>query len=63
MSLDELLCSLSFSFDQKSIYYVMKEYSIKYDNAKVYLDNIKYISNKLNNDKMNKLKEIKRCQI
>ncbi len=59
MSLDELLCSLSFSFDQKSIYHVMKEYGIKYDNAKVYLDNIKYISDKLNNDKMNKLKEIK----
>ena len=59
MSLDELLSSLSFSFDQKSIYHVMKEYGIKYDNAKVYLDNIKYISDKLNNDKMNKIKDIK----
>ena len=59
ISLDELLSSLSFSFDQKSIYHVMKEYGIKYDNAKVYLDNIKYISDKLNNDKMNKLKDIK----
>ena len=28
MSLDGLLCSLSFSFDQKSIYHVMKKYSI-----------------------------------
>ena len=59
MSLDELLCSLSFSFDQKSIYKVIKKYSIKFDNAKVYLDNIKYISDKLDNDKMSKLKEIK----
>ena len=59
MSLDELLCSLSFSFDQKSIYHVMKKYDIKYENALVYLNNIKYISDKLDNDKMNKLKEIK----
>ncbi|MBR4350836.1 MAG: PD-(D/E)XK nuclease family protein [Bacilli bacterium] len=59
MSLDELLSSLSFSFDQKSIYHVMKQYDIKYDNAKVYLDNIRYVSDKLNNDKMNKLREIK----
>ena len=59
MSLDELLSSLSFSFDQKSIYHVMKEYGIKFDNAKVYLDNIKYISDKLDNDKMIKLKDIK----
>ena len=59
MSLDGLLCSLSFSFDQKSIYHVMKKYDIKFDNAKVYLDNIKFISDKLDNDKMNKLKEIK----
>ena len=59
MSLDGLLSSLSFSFDQKSIYHVMKEYGIKYDNAKVYLDNIKYVSDKLDNDKMNKLREIK----
>ena len=59
MSLDELLSSLSFSFDQKSIYHVMKQYDIKYNNAKVYLDNIRYVSDNLNNDKMNKLKEIK----
>ena len=59
ISLDELLCSLSFSFDQKSIYHVMKKYGIKYDNVKVYLENIKYISDKLDNKKMNKLKEIK----
>lgn len=59
LSLDELLCSLSFSFDQKSVYHIMKKYSIKYDNALVYLNNIKYISDKLDNDKMSKLKEIK----
>ncbi len=59
MSLNELINSLSFSFDQKSIYKVMKEYGIKYDNALVYLNNIKFISNKLDNKKMNKLKEIK----
>ncbi|MBR4830855.1 MAG: PD-(D/E)XK nuclease family protein [Bacilli bacterium] len=59
MSLDELLCSLSFSFDQKSIYHIMKEYNIKYDNALVYLNNLKYINDKLDNPKMNKLKEIK----
>ena len=59
MSLNELINSLSFSFDQKSIYKVMKEYGIKYDNALVYLNNIKFISSKLDNKKMNKLKEIK----
>jgi hypothetical protein len=59
MSLDELLLSLSFSFDPKSVYHVMKKYDIKYDNALVYLNNLKYIDDKLDNDKMNKLKEIK----
>ncbi|MBR2603864.1 MAG: PD-(D/E)XK nuclease family protein [Bacilli bacterium] len=59
MSLDELINSLSFSFDQKSIYHIIKKYNVKYDNALVYLNNIKYINDTIDNDKMTKLKEIK----
>ena len=59
MSLEEFCKKITFNYDQKTIYYLMKEYSIKYDTALVYLKNLYYISSKLNNEKVNKLKEIK----
>ena len=59
MPLDEFIKKYIFDYDNKTIYYLMKKYNIKYSTALIYLDNLYYISDKLNIDKMNKLKEIK----
>ncbi|MGN1342021.1 MAG: PD-(D/E)XK nuclease family protein [Bacilli bacterium] len=60
MSLDEFIKRYTFSYDNETIYHIMKKYNIKYSSALVYLDNLYYISDKLDNEKMNKLKEIKK---
>lgn len=60
MSLDEFIDKYTFSYDNKTIYYLMKEYNLNYSTALVYLNNLKYISDKLDNEKMSKLKEIKK---
>ena len=60
MSLEEFYKKCTFDYDIKSIYYLMKEFNIKYDTALVYLKNIYYINDKLNNEKMNKLINIKK---
>ena len=59
MSLEEFIKKYTYSYDNKTIYYLMKKYNIKYSTALIYLDNLYYISDKLDIDKMNKLKEIK----
>ena len=59
MSLEDFSKKVTFTYDEKTIYYLMKEYDYNYSTALVYLDNLYYISDKLNNNKMNKLKEIK----
>ena len=59
MSLEDFSKKVTFTYDEKTIYYLMKEYSYNYSTALVYLDNLYYISDKLDNNKMNKLKEIK----
>lgn len=58
-SLEEFIQKYTFSYDDKAIYFLMKEYNLKYDTVKVYLDNLYYISDRLNNKKMDKLREIK----
>jgi len=60
MSLEEFIKKYTFDYDNKTIYYLMKKYSINYDTAVIYLENLYYISDKLNNNKMIKLKEIKK---
>ena len=57
MSLEEFYKKCTFDYD---INYIMKEFNIKYDTALVYLKNIYYINDKLNNEKMNKLINIKK---
>lgn len=59
MSLEEFSKKVTFSYDERTIYYLMKEYDYNYSTALVYLDNLYYISDKLDNNKMNKLKKIK----
>lgn len=62
LSLNEFINILTFTYDEEAIYYLMKKYNIKYEVAKVYLCNIKYIdeNNNYNVKKLTKLKEIKK---
>ena len=59
MTIEKFIKKVTFDYDDKTIYYLMKEYNYNYSTALVYLDNLYYISNKINNNKMVKLKEIK----
>lgn len=59
MSPDEFAKKLTFDYDEKTIYHLMKKYNIKYDIALIYLKNLYHLSDKLKNDKMAKLQEIK----
>lgn len=59
MSLEEFIKKYTFDYDNETIYNVMKKYNVNLDTALIYLKNLYYISNKLDNEKMNKLKEIK----
>ena len=60
MSLEEFSKRLSFDYDEKTIYYLMMKFNINYSTCKLYLDNLYYFNNKLDNKKMNKLVEIKK---
>lgn len=59
LSLEEFIKKMTFDYDDKTIYYLMKKYNIKYSTASVYLDNLYYIGEDIENSKMDKLKEIK----
>ena len=60
MSLEELSKRITFDYNEKTIYYLMKEYNINYHTSKLYLNNLYYIDNKIDNEKMNKLIGIKK---
>ena len=60
MCLEELIKKLTFCYDEKAIYYLMKNYNIKCEVARVYLDNIKYVEKEnYNAKKLDKLSKIK----
>lgn len=60
MSLDEFKNKFYFSYDEKSIYYLMNKYGYKYTIAKEYLDNLYYIiGNDNKNEKIQFLNNIK----
>ena len=59
MSLEEFIKKYTFDYDNETIYNVMNKYNVNLDTALIYLKNLYYISDKLDNEKMNKLKEIK----
>ena len=50
-----------FSYGYKAIYMVSMEFNISYSNAKMYIENVKYImfNNKINNTKYDFIKKIK----
>ncbi|MBP3635514.1 MAG: PD-(D/E)XK nuclease family protein [Bacilli bacterium] len=62
LSLNEFISRLTFTYNEEAIYYLIKNYNIKYEVAKVYLDNIKYIDKdkRYNIKKLDKLSKIKR---
>ena len=61
ISLDELINRLTFSYDEKSIIYLMNKYDIKEEVAITYLENLKYIDeDDYNNEAIKKLIEIKK---
>ena len=59
MSLEDFIKKYIFDYNNKTIYYLMKEYDINLSSALVYINNLYYISDKLDNNKMNILKEMK----
>lgn len=61
MSLEEFYKKITFNYDKKTIYYLMNNYSLKYEVAIMYLENLYYIENKkYNNDKLTKLVALKK---
>lgn len=56
----ELINKFYFTYDENAIYYLMENYNINREIAKIYLKNLYYIENKdYNNEKLNKLSKIK----
>ena len=58
MSMKEFIQNLTFSYDERSVYYLMKKYNLNYDVAKMYLENI-YYETDIKEKKVEKLKQIK----
>ncbi len=60
MTMDKFIDSFLFSYDEKSILYLIKKYNISYDIALEYLKNLKYIEDKpYNSAKLEFLRNIK----
>ena len=59
ISKEELIGFLTFTYDERAIYYLMHNKGYKYDIALMYLNNLKFIDSRLSNKKVNKLKELK----
>ena len=59
-NMEEFINKLTFSYDEKTIYEVMKKFNTNYNISKLYLNNIKYVNSESNNYKLNKLYEIKK---
>ncbi|MBQ2946289.1 MAG: PD-(D/E)XK nuclease family protein [Bacilli bacterium] len=61
MSMDEFIKSYYFDYDEKTILYVIKKYNVKYDTALEYLNNLIYIEDKKYiQDKLNFLVNLKK---
>lgn len=60
MTMKELRDAFCFSYSEETIYYLMNKYHFKYSVAKVYLDNMYYITDKkYTSDKLNYLVKLK----
>ena len=43
MTLNDLIDTLTFKMDNKTLWYVMKHFNLSYQNAKMFLSNLKYL--------------------
>lgn len=60
MTINELIKRYYFDYDEKTIYYLMKKYKLKYDVAEKYLKNIYFVEDKkYSSDKLNILVKYK----
>ena len=61
ISLKELVDSITYTYDSKTIYYLVSNHHYKYDIALMYLENMKYFDNNNYQDaKFNELFKIKK---
>ena len=58
-SLEEFINNLTYTYNEETIYNLMKQENINYNISLIYLNNIKYIDSNSNIPKLNKLKTIK----
>ena len=57
-SLEEFINNLTYTYNEETIYNLMKQENINYNISLIYLNNIKYIDSNSNIPKLNKLKTI-----
>ena len=62
MSIEEFRNKLYFSYDEKSIYYLMNKYGYKYSIAREYLNNLYYVGD-YDNEKLIFLRKIRRTKV
>ena len=60
MSMKELFCSYYFSYDEKTIYYLINKYNYDYDVCIKYLENLYFINNLIDDNKMKMLIDLKK---
>lgn len=61
LSKNDFIKLLTFSYDEKTLYYIRKKYNVKIEIAKTYLDNIYYVNEETyDNDKLNFLANLKK---
>jgi len=58
-SMEEFIKNITFTYDEKTIYELMKSENINYNIAKLYLNNMCYVENKTGIFKLDKLHEMK----
>ena len=60
MTSNELISNYYFNYNDKTIYYLMKKYNIKYEIAKIYINNMYYVNESSDNKKINMIYEMKK---
>ncbi len=60
LTMSELKRKILFDYNEKTIFYLMKEKNISYKNAKEYIDNLYYLTDDIKNSKLIELNNIKK---
>lgn len=60
MTLEELIKNIIFDYDENTIFYIMNKYNVSYEIALIYIENIYYIDNSYNNEKLTFLCSLKK---